>query len=73
MQIGPTGIFVFRHIKILINMIETQIEKSLNDLNALVLGGKTLDAFEKYYHDQVEMQENNHLPTKGKDANRQHE
>jgi hypothetical protein len=51
-------------------MTESQIEKSLNDLNSLVLSGKALEAFDKYYHDDVEMQENSQPGTKGKAANR---
>lgn len=37
-------------------MSHTEIEQSLNDLNNLVLSGKMMDAFEKYYHDEVVMQ-----------------
>jgi len=51
-------------------MTESQIEKSLDDLNALVLSGKTLEAFDRYYHADVEMQENSQAGTKGKHANR---
>lgn len=51
-------------------MTESQIEKSLNDLNSLVLSGKALEAFDKYYHNDVEMQENSQPGTKGKAANR---
>ena len=40
-------------------MTRQEIEQSLNDLNSLVLEGKLLDAFEKYYHDDVAMQVNN--------------
>jgi hypothetical protein len=54
-------------------MSEQQIIRSMADLNHLVLNGKMMDAFEKYYHDEVEMQENNLDPTKGKNENRQRE
>jgi hypothetical protein len=54
-------------------MSRQQIESSLKDLNNLVLEGKLLEAFEKHYHDDVAMQENNSLPVVGKDANRQRE
>lgn len=54
-------------------MTESQIKTSLNDLNALVIAGKLMDAFEKYYHQEIEMQENNNAPVKGKDANRKRE
>ncbi|MDQ4140879.1 MAG: nuclear transport factor 2 family protein, partial [Bacteroidota bacterium] len=50
----------------------TLLEK-ISDLNDLVLQGKALEAFEKYYHDDVVMQENENTPTLGKSANRQRE
>ena len=49
------------------------IEESLNDLNSLVVEGKLMDAFEKYFHDDVVMQENSNSPVIGKAANRQRE
>lgn len=49
------------------------IKQKLLDLNDLVLSGKALDAFEKYYHPNVEMQENENPPTKGKSENRKRE
>lgn len=54
-------------------MTELQIKESLEDLNNLVLSGKALDAFEKYYDNDVEMQENSQPATKGKDENRKRE
>lgn len=45
------------------------IETSLIDLNSLVGKGKLLNAFEKHYHDDVVMQENENPPTIGKAAN----
>lgn len=54
-------------------MTRTEIEQSLKDLNTLVLEGKMLDAFEKYYHDDVVMQENELTPIAGKEVNRQRE
>jgi hypothetical protein len=54
-------------------MTRTEIEQSLHELNNLVLQGKMLDAFEKYYHDDVVMQENESAPTVSKEANRQRE
>ncbi|GAA4321780.1 nuclear transport factor 2 family protein [Flaviaesturariibacter amylovorans] len=54
-------------------MTRTEIERSLNHLNQLVLEGKMMDAFEQYYHNDVAMQENNQPPTLGKDANRERE
>lgn len=50
----------------------TLLEK-ISDLNDLILQGKALDAFEKYYHEEVVMQENENPPTIGKTANRQRE
>ena len=45
----------------------------ITDLNNLVLQGKMMEAFEKYYHDDVVMQENESAPTIGKEANRKRE
>ena len=50
----------------------TLLEK-ITDLNDLVLQGKALEAFEKYYHDDVQMQENNNEPVVGKKQNRERE
>jgi hypothetical protein len=49
------------------------IEEKLKKLNELVLAGKMMDAFEQFYHDDVQMQENESEPVKGKDANRERE
>jgi hypothetical protein len=49
------------------------IEEKIKELNELVVGGKMMDAFEKFYHDDVQMQENENLPVVGKDANRERE
>lgn len=54
-------------------MTRNEIETALLDLNQLVLSGKSLDAFEKYYHDEVSMQENSTEPTVSKAANRERE
>ncbi|WP_353718345.1 SnoaL-like domain-containing protein [Dyadobacter sp. 676] len=54
-------------------MNRDQIESAIRELNDMVLNGKAMEAFEKYYHDQVSMQEN-HLPaTVSKAANRKRE
>jgi hypothetical protein len=50
----------------------TLLEK-ISDLNDLVLQGKAMEAFDKYYHDEVVMQENDSSPTVGKQKNRQRE
>lgn len=44
-----------------------------NDLVHLVTSGKLIDAFEKYYDENVVMQENRKEPMVGKAANRQRE
>jgi hypothetical protein len=43
------------------------------DLNQLITQGKALDAFEKYYGDDVVMQENTDEPRRGKAACREAE
>lgn len=48
----------------------TTIKTLIHQLNEMVLQGKPLDAFEKFYADDVIMQENNLEPTVGKNANR---
>jgi len=50
----------------------TLLEK-ISDVNDLILQGKPLEAFDKYYHDEVVMQENETTPTIGKAANRKRE
>ena len=50
----------------------TLLEK-IHDLNELILQGKVLEAFEKYYHEDVVMQENEEPTRVGKAANRQRE
>jgi hypothetical protein len=54
-------------------MTESQIKTSLTDLNSLVINGKLMDAFEKHYHEEIEMQENSNPAVKGKDTNRKRE
>lgn len=44
-----------------------------HDLNEKILTGKALEGFEKYYADDVTMQENADAPFVGKDLNRQRE
>jgi hypothetical protein len=45
----------------------------INELNSMVLEGKTMEAFEKFYADDVVMQENEQKPTVGKKENRKRE
>jgi hypothetical protein len=49
------------------------IQPLLNELNNMVLQGKIMEAFEKFYAPDVVMQENEQTPTIGKDANRKRE
>ncbi|MFH6983380.1 SnoaL-like domain-containing protein [Marinoscillum luteum] len=49
------------------------IKEKIEDMNQMILSGQMMDAFEKYYHNDVTMQENNESPTVGKDANRERE
>jgi hypothetical protein len=49
------------------------LKEKITELNQLVLSGKALEAFEKFYHNDVVMQENEQAPTIGKDANRNRE
>ena len=45
------------------------LKELVEDLNSMILKGQILEAFEKYYGDDVVMQENEHPPTVGKDSN----
>ncbi|MEO0981969.1 MAG: SnoaL-like domain-containing protein [Pseudomonadota bacterium] len=47
-----------------------QLAELDRELNAMILNGEALAAFEKFYADDVVMQENDAEPTVGKDANR---
>ncbi len=49
------------------------IKEKIEDLIKLMLSGKQMDAFEKYYHEDVVMQENSKPPMFGKSANRERE
>ncbi len=49
------------------------LQEKITELNSLVLAGKALEAFEKFYHNDVVMQENESTPTLGKEANLQRE
>lgn len=51
----------------------TTLLEKISDLNDLVLQGRALEAFDRYYHDDVIMQENENTPTIGKEANRKRE
>ena len=49
------------------------IKMLVDDLNSMIMNGKILEAFEKYYADDVTMQENNEPIRVGKDVNRKFE
>lgn len=49
------------------------IKEKIAELNKLILSGKSMEAFEKFYHNDVQMQENENAPTIGKVANRARE
>ncbi len=51
----------------------SKLFEKITDLNDLVLQGKAMEAFEKYYDEDVIMQENESEPTIGKEANRERE
>ena len=46
----------------------TSVKASLEELNDMILQGKMLEAFEKFYAPQVIMQENENPPVVGKNA-----
>lgn len=47
--------------------------ENISQVNDLILQGKALEAFDKYYHEDVVMQENETPEIKGKKANRKRE
>ena len=49
------------------------IQEKISELNQLILEGKAMEGFEKFYHPEVIMQENETPPTLGKEANRKRE
>jgi hypothetical protein len=54
--------------------VSTSNVKALDDeINRMILSGKAMEAFEKFYAEDVEMQENSLPPFKGKDVNRKRE
>lgn len=48
--------------------MNTTLDK-LDDLNRMITEGKIIEALEKHYHESVEMQENDAMPTIGKNRN----
>ena len=53
--------------------MQNDIKPLVEDLVKMISEGKILDAFDKYYADDVVMQENETAPRIGKEANRQYE
>ncbi|HSN61030.1 MAG TPA: nuclear transport factor 2 family protein [Ferruginibacter sp.] len=51
----------------------TSLKTSVEELNQMILEGKILEAFEKFYADDIVMQDNNYPQRVGKDENRIYE
>ena len=51
----------------------SDLRTNVDQLNQMILEGKTLEAFEKFYADDVVMQDNDYPARVGKDVNRQYE
>lgn len=49
------------------------IKEDVAELNDMILQGKMMNAFEKFYSEDVIMQENSETPRVGKDTNREFE
>lgn len=49
------------------------LRTNVDQLNQMILEGKILEAFEKFYADNVVMQDNNYPARDGKEVNRQFE
>jgi hypothetical protein len=54
-------------------MTISEVKQAYEDIVNLVNTGKSMEAFDKYYSDDVVMQENNLEPMVGKEANRARE
>lgn len=52
---------------------QNELLGKIQQLNKMVLEGAAIEAFDKFYDDQVSMQENDQAPTLGKAANRERE
>lgn len=51
----------------------SDLRTNVDQLNQMILEGKILDAFDKFYADDVVMQDNDYPARVGKDVNRQFE
>ncbi len=49
------------------------LQTNVDQLNQMILEGKILDAFDKFYAEDVVMQDNDYPARVGKDVNRQYE
>ena len=49
------------------------LQTNVDQLNQMILEGKILEAFDKFYADDVVMQDNDYPARVGKDVNRQYE
>ena len=49
------------------------IKEDVKEINDMILQGKVMEAFEKFYAEDVVMQENSEEPRVGKDVNREFE
>ena len=54
------------------NMMDN-LRQNITQLNTMILQGRVLEAFDRFYHDDVVMQENDASPMIGKAANRERE
>ncbi|MDX1636592.1 MAG: SnoaL-like domain-containing protein [Balneolaceae bacterium] len=54
-------------------MNANSISEKIHELNEMIVQGNALEAFDKYYADDVVMRENEEHPTIGKEANRRRE
>ena len=51
-------------------LLENNLKERVSELNDMILQGQILEAFEKFYAENVTMQENEDQPTVGKAQNR---
>ena len=49
------------------------LKETVEEMNRMIMSGQNMEAFEKYYHDDVVMQENANPICEGKTANRERE
>lgn len=54
-------------------MTAEELQELDDELNSMILSGQAMDAFEKFYAEDISMQENSDEPFVGKDLNRKRE